>query len=366
MPYPGQKSSDFQRNQARDQSYRASVGNQLRSFKNFITDAAVNTAAYNPLGLSNLAPVAPSRLNTAGLNRAREEAEQPAPQRPYTGPAPITTGTRDGVTPDRTQSDQYRAAMGQQAPSYPVFPLNQEGQFQRYFASGSPEMDRYFGGAASRGTGAPKDLDAMMDLASANVAPAGANPATYYRAQSAAGRGSMDSIITAMGYKGTPMQKWAESNPMLAWREYNKKFPSGIPTQGPDDARIAQAMSQGNYFAPEGGPSPIRMDPSTAFKGGFAIGSGNAAPPAQQPTQALQGMDTQQLYGAGTPNFGAFKLPGGAMSQGANVSAPFKQASAMSAQYTNPQNFGSPEELAAPQDPGVQTRLKNFLSGLGA
>ncbi|NBS71842.1 hypothetical protein EBT31_23435, partial [bacterium] len=117
-----------------------------------------------------------------------------------------------------------------------------EGQFQRYFQS--PEMDQYFG-AASRGTGAPKDLAAMTALASQKQAP-GATPAdlaTYYRSQSAAGRGNMDEVVSALTYgksgkEAENLTAWAKANPMLAFREYNRRFPSGEPTIGPTPAAL--------------------------------------------------------------------------------------------------------------------------------
>jgi len=217
---------------------------------------------------------------------------QPGGAAPRQGPTPITTGTRDGVTPDRTQSDQYRAAMGQQAPqAAPSFPLTPQGQFQRYFQS--PEMDQYFG-AASRGQGAPANLQAMQQLAAQPQAPTTSPLATYYRSQSAAGRGDMESIISTMGYKGTPMEQWAKANPMLAFREYNKKYPAGEPTTGPDDQSMINAIKGGTFYAPSGTPMPFKdmssAVPGTPYTGPIGVpnstiaGAANAvpAPPGTQ------------------------------------------------------------------------------------
>ena len=147
------------------------------------------------------------------------------------GPGSVTSITRGNVpgtiTPDRTQSDQYRAAMGQQQPS---FPATEQGQFQRYFQTG--EMNPYFGTIAP---GGPANAAAMAELARQKVAP-GTTPgalSNYYRAESAMGRADMGDIISSMGYKGTPMEEWAKANPMLAFREYNKKFPGGQPAAAP-------------------------------------------------------------------------------------------------------------------------------------
>ena len=133
---------------------------------------------------------------------------------------------------DRRKSDLYK--------QYAQTP---EGQFERYFKT--QEMAPYFG-TSFQGTGAPTSAQAMIDLASQVAAPTTAPLASFYAAQSATGRGSMDEIISAMGYKGTPMEQWAKSNPMLAFREYNKKFPAGAPTQGPTPALPGPPMGEGD------------------------------------------------------------------------------------------------------------------------
>ena len=127
--------------------------------------------------------------------------------------SPIILGTRDGVTPDRTQSDTYK--------QYAATPA---GQFERYFKT--PEMDQYFG-AVSRGATAPKDVEAMQALAGKTVAP-GKTPeelAGFYRAESAMGRAQMPQIQQELGFiKGSPLARWAEANPMLAQRLYAKEM----------------------------------------------------------------------------------------------------------------------------------------------
>ena len=224
---------------------------------------------------------------------------------PYAGATPagargIVQGVTRGGQVDRTQSDLYRQ-----------YAMTPQGQFERYFSGG--EMDQYFGGA-SRGKGAPKDLEAMKALAGQAKAPTDTPLATYYRAQSAAGRGSMDEIISAMGYQG-PMAEWAKANPMLAQREYAKKFPGGSATQ--------------------------------------FLGTEGAAPTADYSAGAF---DTSALSGTDPINK-PFELPGGAMTQGQAVSAPYFQANAMAAQKTNPQNASS-------QMP-VGERAEDFLQNLG-
>ena len=128
-------------------------------------------------------------------------------------------------------------------PAAPVktYEATPQGQFDRYF--GSPEMDQYFG-AASRGKGAPKTAEAALELASGKGVPEGTGIATKYRAESAMGRGNMDEIVEAMGYKGSPMEQWARANPMLAFRQYNKKFPAGEETIGPTPAALQPSVGQ--------------------------------------------------------------------------------------------------------------------------
>lgn len=107
------------------------------------------------------------------------------------------------------------------APPTTLFPFTPEGQFQRYFQT--PEFDYVFGGR-SRGEGAPSTAEEMLALAAQLRAEKDVPAATYYRAQSAAGRSQMDAIKEALGYApGSDLAKWAEANPMLAQRLYAKK-----------------------------------------------------------------------------------------------------------------------------------------------
>ena len=164
------------------------------------------------------------------------------------------------------RSDEERALTSQYAPK--PFPLTPQGQFDRYF--GGSEMDPYFG-AASRGAGAPKDLAAMEALAGKEKAPTDTSLATYYRAQSASGRGNIDEIVSAMGYKG-PLADWAKANPMLAQREFNKRFPAGEPTIGPTPGALQadESLKRVTKFFPGAEPE------------GFAPGVANPVPPTEQ------------------------------------------------------------------------------------
>ena len=171
-----------------------------------------------------------------------ETGVKPAGYQAFGTSTPIVTGTRDGATPDRTQSDLYKQ-----------YALNAPGQFERYFKT--PEMDQYFG-AASRGTAAPKDVEAMQALAGRTVAP-GKTPeelSAFYRAESAMGRAQMPEIQKGLGYeKGTPLAQWAEANPMLAQRLYAqrqaKEEAAGRPTSMTTYAGVTPEPVAGQDFA---------------------------------------------------------------------------------------------------------------------
>lgn len=156
------------------------------------------------------------------------------------------------------------------------YEMSPQGQFDRYF--GSSEMDQYFG-AGSRGKGAPKTAEAALELASGKGVPEGTGIATKYRAESAMGRGNIDEIVEAMGYKGSPMETWARSNPMLAFREYNKKFPAGEPTIGPTPAALQPS---------EGPMTAFGQEVKTFFPG--------AEPGANADTGRLEGEELIDAY----------------------------------------------------------------------
>jgi hypothetical protein len=235
---------------------------------------------------------------------AREMMGPPTPSYygPGGAPTPIVRGTRDGVTPDRTQSDQYRAALSQYAQT-------PEGQFQRYFQS--PEMDQYFG-AASRGKGAPENLAAMQSLAAQTKAPADTSLSTYYRAQSAAGRGNMPEIQKSLGYeKGSALAEWAQANPMLAQRLYAKQQAQleSAPSAAPEGAAEfgARAQSEGGYagtFREQPGLFQAVANPvvPTEDRGGSGLTQGERVD-AGRGAPLLRAWQASKTTGSGMPNF---------------------------------------------------------------
>lgn len=197
---------------------------------------------------------------------------------------------------DRRQSDLYR--------QYAARPFTPQGQFERYFGTG--EMDPFFS-ATSRGAGAPKTSEEMMTLAAQQKAPMDTPLATYYRAQSAAGRAEMPTIIEGLGYgKGTPLAQWAEANPMLAKRLYEKQMAKGQATPGGDIAEFgARAQEEGGYAATMAATPGLfgvvaNPVPPTEDRSGTGLTQGqkmdlNRGAPYLQPQQAAK------TSGAGMP-----------------------------------------------------------------
>jgi len=121
-------------------------------------------------------------------------------------------GTRDGVTPDRTQSDDYRQYAG-----------TPEAQFKAIF------QDRALGGYGdlSKAKGAPKDAQGMLELARQTTAPMGTDLNAYYAAQRGAGEIRKDQLVEYFGQRSQGLGEWAKANPALAYRQFIKESSSG-------------------------------------------------------------------------------------------------------------------------------------------
>ena len=165
------------------------------------------------------------------------------------------------------------------------------------------------------GTSGVQQLAGMQSLPT-GFTPTGGKQAAgledYYSAQQAVGAKNIGEITGALGYqKGSPMEQWAKSNPMLAMREFNKKFPAGAPTQGPSDEAIRAAMGGGTYFPSEGSPSPVANAPSLAGQTSF----GNIANPVAPATALNQGaaMDANRGKENLVPQQAAKTTPDGEM-----------------------------------------------------
>lgn len=229
--------------------------------------------------------------------------------------------------PGRMQTDNYNAwrGGGDRTPSAPVLP-GYQGRApitspNTTFQNADDEYNRLK--AQFGGTTGVSQLAGMTSLPT-GFTPTGGKQAAglkdYYAAQQEVGERNIGEIIGGLEYqKGSPMEQWAKANPMLAMREYNKKFPAGEATQGPSDDAIRAAISGGKFYPSEGSPSPITNPPDF-----------------------------------GTP---ANAVPAPPMQQGRAVSAPYdeaqRQAAEKTAGATGMWNFQTTPES---QDPGM-----NFL-----
>jgi len=163
----------------------------------------------------------------------------------------IQYGTRDGVTPDRRQSDTYKQ-----------YAMTAPGQFERYFKT--PEFDYAFGAQTSK---EPKTAAEMAALAAQSKAPTTSSLSDYYRSQSAMGRVNQAEIQKM--YPDRPdLQKWAAENPMLAQREFVKR--QGGRPLAPDQETVMGDLGS------------RAQDPMGHTTQAFGLPA-NPVPPTQQP-----------------------------------------------------------------------------------
>lgn len=242
-------------------------------------------------------------------------------------PAAAGQGDPTGrYVPGHMQTANYNAwrGGGDRTPSAPVLP-GYQGRApitspNTTFQNADDEYNRLI---SQYGPSGIEQLSGMTSLPT-GFTPTGGKQAAglkdYYAAQQEVGERNIGEIIGGLEYqKGSPMEQWAKANPMLAMREYNKKFPAGEATQGPSDDAIRAAISGGKFYPSEGSPSPITNPPDF-----------------------------------GTP---ANAVPAPPMQQGRAVSAPYdeaqRQAAEKTAGATGMWNFQTTPES---QDPGM-----NFL-----
>ena len=122
------------------------------------------------------------------------------------------------------------------------------------------EMERmrqqYGAGASFWNTDEGKDL--LLDTMSNQYTGDQAGLPGFYQDQVKAGLGQMDMIKKALGYEeGSAMAKWADANPALALREYNKRQPNSYSGTGPSDEEIKAAMEAGQFSPSAGSPNPL-------------------------------------------------------------------------------------------------------------
>jgi hypothetical protein len=147
---------------------------------------------------------------------------------------------------------------------------------------------------------------AMMGLAQESSAPQGTKLADYYAAQRGVGVGSMNEILEGLASvdqryaAGGDLRKWAEANQALALREYNKRFPSGVPGQGGGEAS-APTIDTAN---PSAGEKAL-MEAKYALYGGPENESNtNTVPGGYVPDDRVIGMNAQGQTTVGEGAYG--------------------------------------------------------------
>jgi len=243
----------------------------------------------NPFSFRGAAPVQPSQQTQKGIKWALQNLDQNLGAAEGIPSMPAFGG--QAITPGFDTKNLFAGAGGTVRTTSP----------NTTFQHADDEYNRLksqFGG--------PTGVEqlAMQTSLPVSFTPTGAKgPASlkdFYSAESQVGRRDMGSIIDQMGYKGD-MAKWAAANPMLAQREYAKKFSADQAAAayggtGPSDEAIRSAISGGKFYPSEGSPSPVTNPPDF-----------------------------------GTP---ANSVPAPPMEQGRAVSAPYDEAQRQAAQKT--------------------------------
>ena len=192
----------------------------------------------------------------------------------------------------------------------------------------------------------PSGIEQLSGMASlpTGFTPTGSNKTAslkdYYTAQTLQGSAGMGNIISAMGYKGD-MAKWAQANPMLAQREFSKRFGGATLGSAVQPDGSVRGMPQAIP-----GLDTSKMMPTAEMQGTAFPEQG------QGPTFNPAAFSDKSDFG--TP---ANKVPGTWDTQGLNVSIPYREANQVAAQKTAGAT-GMPNFQTTPeaQDPGM-----NFL-----
>ena len=153
------------------------------------------------------------------------------------------------------------------------------------------EMERmrqqYGAGASFWNTDEGKDL--LLDTMSNQYTGDQAGLPGFYQDQAKAGLGQMDMIKKALGYEeGSAMAKWADANPALALREYNKRQPNSYSGTGPSDEEIKAAMEAGQFSPSAGSPNPLGET-------GMARESNTAQTAAAQPVDQQRQLNLEEV-----------------------------------------------------------------------
>lgn len=196
--------------------------------------------------------------------------------------------------------------------------------------------------------GAPgiEQLAGMTSLPT-GFTPAGstkpANLKDYYAAQTLQGSAGMGNIISEMGYKG-PMAEWAKANPMLAQREYDKRFGGATLESAVHPDGSVRGMPQAIP-----GLDTSKMMPTAAMQGTAFPGQG------QGPTFNPAAFTDEVSFGSP-----ANKVPGTWDTQGVAVSSPYFEANQKALDKTAPAEGMHP----FPTLGGMADRVNKFIGTL--
>ena len=153
------------------------------------------------------------------------------------------------------------------------------------------EMERmrqqYGAGASFWNTEEGKDL--LLDTMSNEYTGDQAGLPGFYQDQVKAGLGQLDMIKKGLGYEeGSAMARWADANPALALREYNKQQPNSYSGTGPSDEEIKAAMEAGQFSPSAGSPNPLGET-------GMARESNTAKTAAAQPVDQQRQLNLEEV-----------------------------------------------------------------------
>ena len=166
----------------------------------------------------------------------------------------IATGTDVDSRPDQG-ADLDMAAIEALSKKYGSEPTLTNEPDAR--ASEMERMRQQYGAGASFWN-ADEGKDLLLDTMSNQYTGNQAGLPGFYQDQVKAGLGQMEVIKKALGYEeGSAMAKWADANPALALREYNKRQPNAYSGTGPSDEEIKAAMEAGQFSPSEGSPNPL-------------------------------------------------------------------------------------------------------------
>ena len=264
----------------------------------------------NPFSFRGAAPVQPSQQTQKGLKWALQNLDQNLgaaagiPAMPAFGGQAVTPGfdTQNLFAKSRTLgSTPVPSGRG----ATPVVQAADE-EYKALLSQYGPSGIQQLAGMTSLPTG---------------FTPTGSTKPTslkdYYGAQTLQGSANLGSIISEMGYKGD-VAKWAQANPMLAQREFSKRFGGatlGSAVQSDGSVRgMPQAIS---------GLDTSKMMPTAAMQDTAFPGQGQG--PTFNPAAFTDKSDF------GTPANG---VPADPKVQGRAVSAPYDEAQRQAAEKT--------------------------------